>query len=655
MTRDDNALWQAGRERLHASHMWKFKSHCEAQTGASFSNYHALHQWSIDDPAAFWGAASDYLGIIWDKVPSAVLAPPPAGKMRGARWFPDGQLSFARNLLAHQDKNPAKIISIIEGLQDPVVLPSESLKTQVAQCTAALQKAGVKVGDRVAGICPNTSEAIVAMLATSALGAIWSSCSPDFGSEGILDRFSQIEPTVLFATRAYTYSDKFIDCAETALHVSRSLPTLKASIMIDPLGVGQHPAPFVSWQNFLGGMSAKEALAAFAPVATPFDHPLYILFSSGTTGKPKCIVHSVGGTLLQHKKELMLHSDLGPGKRLLYFTTCGWMMWNWMVSALATGADLVLFEGSINRQNFAVLWRAVADHGVTCFGTSPKFLASCIKAGLHPRTDYALDALETVLSTGSPLMPEHFEWVYEAVKPDIHLASISGGTDIVSCFMLGNPWLPVYMGEIQGPGLGMAVDCWDEDGHPLRQKRGELVCTKPFPCMPIGFWKDDGRKYQEAYFNFYPHAEVWRHGDFIEITAHGGITVYGRSDATLNPGGVRIGTAEIYRQVEQFPEVQDSLAVSRQRDGDAEMVLFVKLKEGSALDDELVRKIKLELRQKLSPRHVPAAIVQVKDIPYTRSGKKLELAVTRILHREALDNLSAIVNPECLPEYELYR
>lgn len=350
----------------------------------------------------------------------------------------------------------------------------------------------------------------------------------------------------------------------------------------------------------------------------------------------------------------MLHSDLGPGKRLLYFTTCGWMMWNWMVSALATGADLVLFEGSINRQNFAVLWQAASEHGVTCFGTSPKFLASCMKAGLQPRTDFDLNRLETMLSTGSPLMPEHFEWVYEAVKPDIHLASISGGTDIVSCFMLGNPWLPVYVGEIQGPGLGMAVDCWDEDGHPLRQKRGELVCTKPFPCMPIGFWKDDGRKYQEAYFNFYPHVEVWRHGDFIEITAHGGITVYGRSDATLNPGGVRIGTAEIYRQVEQFPEVQDSLAVSRQRDGDAEMVLFVKLKEGSVLDDELVRKIKLELRQKLSPRHVPAGIFQVKDIPYTRSGKKLELAVTRILHREALDNLSAIVNPECLPEYERF-
>jgi len=655
MTRDDNALWQAGRERLHASHMWKFKSHCEAKTGASFADYQALHQWSVDQSSAFWGAAADYLGIIWDQPASTVFVPPPPGKMRGGQWFPDGRLSFARNLLAHQDENRTKIISIIEGLRDPVVLSSEDLKTQVAQCTAALKEAGVKSGDRVAGICPNTSEAIVAMLASSALGAIWSSCSPDFGSEGILDRFSQIEPTVLFATRAYTYSDKFIDCADTALLVSRRLPTVKACIMIDPLGVGDHPAPFVSWQNFLAQVEPQKARAAFEPVATPFDHPLFILFSSGTTGKPKCIVHSVGGTLLQHKKELMLHSDLGPDKRLLYFTTCGWMMWNWMVSALATGADLVLFEGSINRQNFGVLWQAVADHGVTCFGTSPKFLASCMKAGLTPGSSLRLERLETMLSTGSPLMPEHFQWVYEAVKPDLHLASISGGTDIVSCFMLGNPWLPVYVGEIQGPGLGMAVDCWDEDGQTLRQKRGELVCTKPFPVMPLGFWQDDGRKYQDAYFNFYPHVEVWRHGDFIEITAHGGITVYGRSDATLNPGGVRIGTAEIYRQVEQFPEVQDSLAVSRQRDGDAEMVLFVKLKEGLCLQDDLVRKIKLELRQKLSPRHVPAAIHQVQDIPYTRSGKKLELAVTRILHHEALDNLSAIVNPECLKEYETWR
>jgi acetoacetyl-CoA synthetase len=655
MTKQDSALWQASPKRLQSSKLWKFKVLSEAQTGLRFDHYQELHQWSVEQFPAFWGAAADFLGIIWEEDPVEIFVPNSRKSMRDGQWFPGARLSFARNLLALDDHNPAKIISIIEGLQNPVVLSSQALRIQVAQCTAHLQALGVKAGDRVAGICPNSSEAIIAMLATSALGAVWSSCSPDFGSEGILDRFSQIEPSVLFASRSYIYNEKFIDCSETALTVSRRLSSLKGCIMIDPLQTGSIPEPFLGFREALDRYEPGRALQDFKPLATTFDHPLYILFSSGTTGKPKCIVHSVGGTLLQHKKELMLHCDLGDGQRLLYFTTCGWMMWNWMVSALATGADLVLFEGSINRQNFSVLWQALSEYKVTCFGTSPKFLASCIKAGLRPSQDHDLSALETILCTGSPLMPEHFHWVYSAVKADVHLASISGGTDIISCFMLGNPWQPVYAGEIQGAGLGMAVDCWDEAGHSLRGQRGELVCTKPFPSMPIGFWKDDGSKYQDAYFSYYQGPEVWRHGDFIEINARAGITVYGRSDATLNPGGVRIGTAEIYRQVEQFPEVQDSLAVSRQRDGDAELILFVKLQEGLELQQDLVQRIKGQLRHQLSPRHIPAAILQVKDIPYTRSGKKLELAVTRILHEEALDNLSAIMNPECLGEYECWR
>ncbi len=655
MTKQDHALWQASPERLHASSMWKFKSACEAETGLRFADYQAFHKWSIDEPSAFWGSAAAFLGVRWEVPPEKVFAPPPKGKMRGGQWFPGGKLSFAENLLSSDEEDSIRIISIIEGLQNPALLTSKQLRSHVAQCTAALKALGVKAGDRVAGICPNSSEAIIAMLSTSALGAIWSSCSPDFGTEGILDRLTQIEPKVLFATHSYFYNEKFVDCSAIAVAVSRSLDQLQGSIMIDPLDRGNIPAPFVSWREFLDGQSPETACQEFHPLATSFDHPLYILFSSGTTGKPKCIVHSVGGTLLQHKKELMLHSDLGPGKRLLYFTTCGWMMWNWMVSALSTGTSLVLFEGAINRQNFGILWQAVADHKVTCFGTSPKFLASCMKADLQPGQQFDLSNLATILSTGSPLMPEHFLWVYSNVNPDLHLASISGGTDIVSCFMLGNPWLPVYMGEIQGPGLGMAVDCWDDEGHSVREQRGELVCTQPFPAMPLGFWNDDGSRYQDAYFNHYQPIEVWRHGDFIEVTAHAGITVYGRSDATLNPGGVRIGTAEIYRQVEQFPEILDSLAVSRQRDGDAEVLLFVKLKEGQDLRQDLIDRIKRQLRQQLSPRHVPASIHQVHDIPYTRSGKKLELAVTRILHKEALDNLSAIANPECLGEYERWQ
>ncbi|MCX6130299.1 MAG: acetoacetate--CoA ligase [Proteobacteria bacterium] len=652
MSHLDHILWQASEERLQASAIWKFKSYCEQKTGLHFFDYDALHKWSISAIPDFWRAATDFLEIRWTRLPDRDWLAPPPGKMRGAQWFPGGRLSFAANLLPARDVGEPKIISIIEGLAEPVVLTSQDLLQQVAACTAALRAQGVSMGDRVAAICPNTSEAVIAMLAVSAIGAVWSSCSPDFGCAGIIDRFEQIEPKLLFATRAYQYNGKLIDCIETIKGVQQGLPSLKTCVMIDPLNFAKLPASAISWQDFLEPYNSVAVMQDFHPVDTAFDHPLLILFSSGTTGKPKCIVHSVGGTLLQHKKELMLHSDLGPGDRLLYFTTCGWMMWNWMLSALSTGAGLVLFEGSILRDDMRVLWKTIQDYDVTCFGTSPKYLSACMKAELRPLLELQIPKLRTILSTGSPLMPEHYHWVYSSVKADLHLASISGGTDIVSCFMLGNPWRAVYAGEIQAPGLGMALDCWDEAGTSLRGQRGELVCTQPFPAMPLGFWHDDGSKYQQAYFNFYPHIEVWRHGDFIEITDHGGIIVHGRSDAILNPGGIRIGTAEIYGQLEKSPVVLDSLAVSYVRQGDAEMLLMVKLKEGVKLNSELIQQLNRLLRLGLSPRHVPAAIFQVQDIPYTRSGKKLEIAVTRILAGEALDNLSAIANPECLSEYE---
>lgn len=650
--KEKTALWTPAEARSEASYMGTFARYLEAQTGHRFARYSDLHAWSVEDIARFWELAAAFLGIEWAEAPTHVLNPcPRPGQMLGGQWFPDGRLSWTANLLNDRLDASVKIISIIEGRAEPIFYTGRDLYAAVARCARVLRAHGVRSGDRVAAVLPHTVEAVIGMLATASLGAIWSSCSPDFGIQGIVDRFGQIAPKALLATRSYAYNGRVFDCRKVADAVLKALPSVELALMIDPLAEGSIASPWQEWEEALGPISEAE-LRAFKPLATAFDHPLYILYSSGTTGKPKCLVHSVGGTLLQHKKELMLHCNLGPGKRLLYYTTCGWMMWNWMASGLSVGASLVLFEGSLNRDDWGVLWRAVADHGVTCLGTSPKFLASCQKAGLQPGRTFDLSALETILSTGSPLMPEQFEWVYSSVKNDVHLASISGGTDIVSCFMLGNPLSPVYAGEIQGPGLGMSVDCWDDEGHSLREQRGELVCTQPFPSMPLGFWQDDGRKYREAYFSFYPNREVWRHGDFIEITKEGGIIVYGRSDATLNPGGVRIGTAEIYRQVETFPEIQDSLAVSFAEDGDAEMLLFVKLGTERSLDQELVQSIKKRLKEQLSPRHVPSAIYQVPDIPYTRSGKKLELAVTRILEGRDIDNLSAVANPECLDAYQ---
>lgn len=613
-----------------------------------------MHAWSVNKPEAFWGAAADFLKIDWQNPPSQVYeSPADSTKMLGGQWFPDGRLNFAENLLKNPKDENVRIISIIEGRQDSLYFTGKDIYRDVSRFAHKLLQFGVKKGDRVAAVVPNTIEAIIGLLASSAIGAIWSSCSPDFGDQGILDRFQQIEPKVLILTTSYMYNGKLCDCQETALLVRNQLPSVQLSVSVDPLATGALIPDTVAWQEMI---APSHSDADYLPkYAGAFDDPLYILFSSGTTGKPKCIVHSVGGALLQQKKELVLHSDLSAGKRLLYFSTCGWMMWNWMVTGLSAGVDLVLFEGSITRNDCRVLWEAVETHKVNCFGTSAKFIATSIKAGVDPKKIGVFSALETVLSTGSPLLPEHFSWIYQQLKSNVHLASISGGTDIVSCFMLGNPWSPVYSGEIQGPGLGMAVECWNDAGTRVFEEKGELVCTKAFPAMPIGFWHDDGSKYFESYFAHFSPREVWRHGDYISMNLDLGITVFGRSDATLNPGGVRIGTAEIYRQVEQNPFIVDSLAVSRDVAGDAEMVLFVKLQPGQRLDADLEISLKRQLRTQLSPRHVPAAIFQVEDIPYTRSGKKLEIAVTRILHRQNLENITAIANPECLPEYERFR
>lgn len=646
---DKQAIWKADQDRWQKSYLHGFKELVASRCGHCFENYQELHRWSIEDPGLFWQYAAEFLAIRWTREPIEAYRAPPPGHMIGAQWFPGGLLSWTENLLPRDEG--IKIISIIEGRDEPILYTGPQLREAVARLATYLKRAGVDSGDRVAGILPNTAEAVIGMLATASLGAIWTSCSPDFGLAGIVDRFGQVEPKVLIATRSYSYNGKVFDCRSTARDARKALSSIELSLMIDPLEEGDVDESWIAWDKAL---REGEHASSWTPLSTSFDHPLYILYSSGTTGKPKCIVHSVGGTLLQHKKELMLHCNLGPDKRLLYFTTCGWMMWNWMVSALSTGAGLVLFEGSVTRENHSVLWRAVAEHKVNCFGTSPRFLASCQQAGMEPAQKFELAALETILSTGSPLLPEQYSWVYTHAHKNVHLASISGGTDIISCFMLGNPWSEVRAGEIQGAGLGMAVDCWSETGETLRGEKGELVCTKPFPSMPLGFWRDDGQKYLDTYFSYYPGRQVWRHGDFIEITEHGSIIVYGRSDATLNPGGVRIGTAEIYRQVEAFPEIQDSLAISRERAGDAEVLLFIKMQpdsEGKVDAAELQQRIKLRLRQQLSPRHVPAAIYTVADIPYTRSGKKLELAVTRIFHGQSLDNLSAIANPESLDIY----
>ncbi|MGH8541408.1 MAG: acetoacetate--CoA ligase, partial [Stenotrophobium sp.] len=607
-------------------------------------DYAALWRWSVAQPAAFWESVWAYCDVCAQRDADHVLAN--GGAMPGARWFEGAQINFAENLLRFHDSRPALIACDERGRRR--VLSYAALRTQVAEIAAALAADGVGPGDRVAGFMPNTLETVVAMLATASLGAVWSSCSPDFGEAGVLDRFGQIAPKVLFACDGYTYAGKPVDTRARIARVRAALPQLKRLVIVPFLHDAPDLAPLPD-AVLMPAYGIKGAALRFTPM--PFDAPLYILYSSGTTGQPKCIVHGAGGTLLQHLKELTLHTDLTTGDVMFFFTTCGWMMWNWMVSGLTTGATLVLYDGSPLHPGTDALWQIVEREGVTHFGTSPKYLSALDKAGYRPVERNKLDALRVLLSTGSPLAPEQFDFIYTAIKRDLHLASISGGTDIVSCFALGNPWSPVYRGELQGPGLGMAVDVFDEAGQPLRGAPGELVCTKPFPSMPVGFWNDpEGKRYHAAYFERFPG--VWHHGDYCEITAHGGLRISGRSDATLNPGGVRIGTAEIYRVVDALPEVLESVVVGHRHDNDDRVILFVRLREGLSWSDLLADRIRAAIRAELTPRHVPSKVLPCPEVPRTISGKITEIAVRDLLHGRPVKNTDALANPQALDYFK---
>ena len=635
-------IWTPSPERVAAAQVQTLIE----RVGAA--DFQALHRWSVDCPEAFWRSVWDFVGIRARRQPDRTVEG--IGRMPGARWFPGTRLNFAENLLRYDDDREALVHWSESGTRR--ALTFRELRGEVRELATALERDGVGAGDRVAGFVANVPEAVVAMLAATSLGAIWSACSPDFGVDAAVDRFGQIRPKVLFAVDGYRYGGKPFDCATRVAQIARRIDSIERVVVVPHLGdeTGTVLPPDATWY---ADYRRPTGAGRFADL--PFDHPAYILYSSGTTGAPKCIVHGAGGTLIQHLKELVLHVDLRREDRIFYFTSCGWMMWNWLVSALAVGATVVLYDGSPFHAGPTALLDLAEREGVTVFGTSAKYLSAIQKVGLEPVRTHRLDALRTILSTGSPLAPESFDYVYRHVKRDVSLASISGGTDIVSCFALADPTGPVYRGELQTAGLGMRVEVFGDDGQPLPVgRKGELVCTQAFPAMPVGFWSDpDGSRYRAAYFEKFPG--VWHHGDYCERTEHGGFKILGRSDTVLNPGGVRIGTAEIYSAVESMPEVLEAVAVGWEAADDEEIALFVRLSEGVLLDSRLARRMQGRVRQSVSPRHVPKRIFAVDDIPRTTSGKVAELAVRNALHGRPVENLHSLANPGALDGYARFR
>ena len=637
-------MWQPTEEQINNSQMMDYMQLVNQKFGLSLKKYSQLYDWSIEKAEDFWGSFWEYSQIIHHSPYSQVVDD--LGKMPGAKWFDGATLNFTENLLRYRDDKIAIHFYGEDGTQSS--LSYRELHDQVSRLARSMREMGIVKNDRVVGFMPNIPETIITMLATASIGAIWSSCSPDFGIKGVLDRFQQIEPKLIFAADGYLYNGKTIDCLSKLKNILTYLPSIKKTIIVPFTGDSNTNVIKNSmlWNDFLHKDSGDIIFEQL-----PFDHPLYIMYSSGTTGLPKSIVHSAGGTLIQHLKELKLHTDLTQNDKIFYFTTCGWMMWNWLISSLAVGATIVLYDGSPLYPDGTALLKMADDLGITVFGTSAKYIASLESAGIKPKQIFSFPKLRTILSTGSPLVEENFNFVYGEWKEDVQLASISGGTDIISCFALGNPILPVRRGELQCRGLGMKVESYNEKGMSVRNEKGELVCTQAFPSMPIYFWNDsNGKKYQSAYFDVYPN--IWHHGDYLEINDFGGVKIYGRSDTTLNPGGVRIGTAEIYQTVERFNEVEDSLVISQPWQNDERIILFLKMKDRITLTNSLKTRVKKSIRESCTHRYVPAIIIAVEDIPYTINGKKVELAVKQVIQNIEVKNIDSLVNPSILDFYK---
>ncbi len=642
----EKPFWTPTADQIRSSNMTEFMNFVNTKFGHRFVSYDELYHWSVDNVEQFWETVWDHSEIIHSQKYESVLS---GDGMFKSKWFEGAKLNYSENLLKYRDDKRA-IIHWREK-REPITYTYAELYQSVASCTAGLRKLGLSSNDRIAVLLPNVPEAVITMLAAGAIGALYSSCSPDFGFKSVMDRFGQIQPKILVTTDSYFYNDKKYDLNDKIIQLVEQIPSIEQVVIVTSSDKIELTVitKIMIWEELL---SEKKDQIEFEQL--PFDHPLYIMYSSGTTGAPKCIVHSAGGTFIQHYKEHKLHTNISRDDVVFYYTTTGWMMWNWLVGSLSQGATIFLYDGSPSFPNLNVLWEAAEKVGVTVFGTSPKFLSTCQVRRLIPKTEYSLSKLKTILSTGAPLADENYRWVYDKVKAEVQLSSISGGTDIISCFMLGNPNLPVYSEQIQCRGLGMAVETFDQSGESILNEVGELVCTKPFPSMPVCFWNDKNDElYFKAYFNRYK--DIWHHGDYIKITTEGTVVVYGRSDATLNPGGVRIGTAEIYGPVEAMDEIVESIVIGVKVGSDTEIVLFVVLSEGLKLDDELIDKIKNSIRDKTSPRHVPSKIFEVNDIPRTLNGKKVEIAVTNLIHNRPITNFDALANPESLKQFEAFK